>query len=140
MVRFQQQFAWVAVLLLLTAPTFGLCTQRDPGAAPAGGCSLRGAEASCCCEQSCDSPGDAKPQQSPDDCPRMQRADDRLAPSPRASMTYQPVASPFAYWLPASFEPASVRQASLASLGTYHPLTPIEAKCSLLAQGCALNT
>jgi hypothetical protein len=140
MALWQRHLASLAVLLLLFAPASGLCSQRGPAGTAEGACPMSGADTPCCCNEGCHEPADAQPEQSPDECPQMQRSDERLAPLPRAGVAYQPVLSPLVYTLPGSFEPESVRQGRLAAFVDYRPMIPPEAKSSLLAQRCALNT
>jgi hypothetical protein len=96
--------------------------------------------ASCCCADACDSHSGTDHPNPSDKCPQIQSSDDHWTPGPRVTVDRNLL--PAVQWmmLPGAFEPESVRQGRAGWAVTYRPLIPPEAKNSLLAQGCALNT
>ena len=139
---YRKYLAWLAVVAFLFGPLTGLCTmQAWASAATAHGCPTAGAEdASCCCGDPCESHSGMEDPSPSDHCRQVQSLDDHWTPGPR--VTVDRILLPTLQWatLSVAFQPETVRRAQAPWPVTYRPSVPVEAKSSLLAQGCALNT
>jgi len=134
------------MLTLVFGPLVGLC--GAPASAVAGTpkhCAMNQASgrsgASCCCDDPCGAESkDHAPGRMPENCPQANSADAHCPPVSRASLDRSQAFSVAWPVLPAAFQPEAVRAARSPWPVAYRPLIPPEAKSSLLAQRCALNT
>lgn len=140
--RLPQHLAWLAIVALILGPLSGVCTMEASASDETAQACPMGSDdgASCCCDEPCESPSGSDRPNPSDRCDQLQSFDDHWIPGPRVSVdrTFLPAVELAV--LPDLLQPASVQQARAPWPVTYHPLIPPEAKSSLLAQGCALNT